>query len=230
MPVFNAMPFLEQAIESVLAQDHAAFELLIYDDASIDGSHEVLQHYRTEERVIVVANQHRKGAAAARNALIDLAAGEYITPCDADDLMADKNLTTLSRFLDENPDTGAVYTDLLELLTDAEGDLIAAPRIAGKDCRKTWDLIENSVNHGGSMIRRSLLLQVGGYDESIYGPEDWSMWLKLAEIADIHYLEGPVLYIWRRHPLGKTRSTGEHVEAEIGTIIKQAVQRRGLLN
>ena len=228
MPVFNAMPFVEHAIESVLAQDHPDFELLICNDASSDGSQSVLERYCADERVTLIANQHNKGAAAARNALIDLAVGDYITPCDADDLMADKNLTILSTFLDKHIHLGAVYGDILEILTDAEGHLVGVPRIVGMDWRKTWDLVENSVNHGGSMIRRELLLQVGGYDESIRTVDDWSMWLKLAEVAEIRYLEGAVLYVWRRHPFGQSRKV-KNVEADIDTIIKQAVQRRGLL-
>ena len=229
MPVFNAMPFLQQAIDSVLAQDHQSFELLICSDPSSDGSDDILERYRKHKRVTVVANQQRIGAAAARNRLIQLAAGDYITPCDADDLMADKNLTTLSSFLDEHGEVGAAYGDILLLVTDADGNLTDVPRIFGTDCRKTWDLIENSVNHGGSMIRRSVLLQAGGYDETIDAVDDWSMWLKLAEVAQIRYLEGPVLYIWRRHPLGKSRKTGVGVEMEIEKIVRSALQRRRLL-
>src|SRR5688572_19556869 len=202
MPVFNARPFLEQAIESVLAQDHRDFELLIGDDASTDGSQEVLERYRNHGRVRVFTNQRNEGAAATRNSLIRLAAGDYITPCDADDLMVATNMTTLSRFLDDHAEVGAVYGDILELLTDAEGNLIDAPRVVGQDCRKTWDLVQNSVNHGGSMIRRSALLAAGGYDESVRTVDDWSMWLRLAEVSEIRYLEGAVLYIWRRHPSG----------------------------
>lgn len=229
MPVFNAEPFLEQAIESVLAQDHPDFELLIGDDASTDGSHEILERYRSRERVTVITSERNEGAAATRNALIRRAQGDYITPCDADDLMADGNLTTLCRFLDEHSDIGAVYGDILELLTDAEGNLVDAPRIFGKDCRSTWDLVDNCVNHGGSMIRRAFLLQAGGYDESVRtGVDDWSMWLKLAEVTEIRYLEGVVLYIWRRHPSSLSRAVKKAAE-DAKRIIKQAAERRGLL-
>lgn len=228
MPVFNAKPFLEQAIESVLAQDHPDFELLIGDDASTDGSHEILARYRNHERVTIVTSERNKGAAATRNVLIARARGAYITPCDADDLMAHGNLTTLCRFLDVHRKVGAVYTDILELFTDAKGNLVDAPRIFGKNCRKAWDLVDNCINHAGSMIRRSLLLEVGGYDASVRTVDDWSMWLKLAEVAEIRYLEGAVLYVWRRHPSSLSR-TMKNAEADVDRIIKQAVERRGLL-
>ena len=228
MPAFNVQPFVRDAIESVLAQDHPAFELLIGDDASTDGTLDVINRYRNDQRVRIITNENNKGAAATRNSLIRIARGDYITPCDADDLLGDKNLTTFSRYLDEHPAVGAVYGDLLELVTGSDGSLIVPPRIVGKDCRKTWDLVENAINHGGSMIRRSLLEQVGGYDESIRTVDDWSMWLKLGEVAAIHYLEGSVLYIWRRHPLGQSRKE-TNLESDIDAIFRQAVVRRGLL-
>jgi glycosyltransferase involved in cell wall biosynthesis len=228
MPVFNAEPFLAQAIESVLAQDHPAFELLIGDDASTDGSPRIIDAFRRDPRVKVMTHRRNQGAAATRNALIRRAAGRYITPCDADDLMAEGNLSTLSRFLDDHPAVGAVYGDILELFVDGSAGRHRRPKFIGRDCGKTWDLIDNAINHGGSMIRRAPLLRVGGYDASVRTVDDWSMWIKLAEIVPIHYLEGAVLYVWRRHAGGQSRRARRRAAADIEAMFQRAVRRRGL--
>ena len=78
------------------------------------------------------------------------------------------------------------------------------------------------------MIRRAPLLRVGGYDESVRTVDDWSMWIKLAEVAPIRYLEGAVLYIWRRHPASQSRRTADDAAADIDAIFRRALLRRGL--
>ena len=44
------------------------------------------------------------------------------------------------------------------------------------------------------------MLKVGGYDESVYSVDDWSLWLKLSEVSRVAYLRGEIFYLWRRHP------------------------------
>ena len=226
MPAHNAERYIRDAIESVLAQRFDAFELLVTNDGSSDGTAAIVDAYAGRPRVRVFHNDRNLGAAATRNRMLQQARGAYVTPCDADDLLLPGNLTRLSGFLDAHPDVGVVYADLLWLSVGPDDLILEPPGICGADCAKTWDLVENVVNHGGSMSRRALLLDVGGYDEDAYSVDDWSLWLKVAERTRIQYLEGELYYVWRRHPASMTRTEERYLE-HVRRIVTAAAVRRG---
>ena len=225
MPAYNAAPYVREAVESVLAQDFEPFELVVVDDASTDSTWGHLRGYSKHPKVRLFRNRRNLGAGATRNRILRLARGEYITPCDADDLLLPKALERLSRYLDRYPKVGAVYGDILELMTDQDNALVRPPAICGKDHNEAWDLIDNAVNHAGSMIRKSLMLKVGGYDESVYSVDDWSLWLKLAEISRFKYLRGEVFYVWRRRPSSLTQ-TDRNWHSDVEKIRLEAIRRR----
>ena len=226
MPAYNAGPFVAGAIDSVLAQTGVSFEVLVCDDASSDGTGAILDRYRSDDRVRLFRNVENRGAAATRNALIGGARGAYVTPCDADDLLLAGNLSRLSAYLDANPDIGAVYSSVLSLWMDDQQRLSRPPAVLARDCAGGWDLRENLVNHGGSMIRRALVEQVGGYDEDAPLVDDWSLWLKLAEVSRIAYVPGELLYVWRRHAGSLSRRDDPDRARQVEQIIRAAVRRR----
>lgn len=225
MPAYNAAPFIREAVESVLAQDFGSFELVVVDDASRDSTWKYLKRYASHPKVRLFRNRRNLGVGATRNRILRLSRGQYIAPCDADDLLLPDALKRFSQYLDQHPRIGAVYGDILELMTDRDQILTRPPVISGKNYDQTWDLIENAVNHSGSMIRKSLMLKVGGYDESVYSVDDWSLWLKLAEICRFKYMQGEVYYVWRRHPSSLTQ-TDPYWQRDVEKIQREAIQRR----
>ncbi len=225
MPAYNAARYVREAVESVLNQDFGSFELVVVDDGSLDATWKYLKSYAKHPKIRLFRNRKNLGVGATRNRILGLARGEYITPCDADDLLMPGTLKRLSLYLDQHPRIGAVYGDLLDMMTDRDNRLTRPPQLLGKDYRLTWDLIENAVNHAGSMIRKSLMIEVGGYDTSVYSVDDWSLWLKLTEISRFKYLAGEVFYIWRRNPFSLTQ-TDRHLNAEVEKIWREAIARR----
>lgn len=85
MPVYNAEKYLAEAIESILAQTFTAFEFLIVDDASTDGSAGIIQEYN-DPRIRYVRNEKNLGISATLNRGIELSATEWIARMDADDI------------------------------------------------------------------------------------------------------------------------------------------------
>ena len=228
MPAYNASQYVKEAIESVLAQNYGPFELLICNDGSTDNTFKLINQYQHHPNVRIYANRRNLGPAATRNKLVRLAKGEYITPCDADDLMLQNNLAGMSRFLDTHQNIGAVYANWLVLNTSCDDKIISAPQMFGKDHGKIWDLRENAFNHGGSMIRKKLILEAGGYDETVFSTDDWSLWIKLNEITQVHYLKNEIYYIWRKHPKSITRNDRRD-NKDLQKIIGQALARRNLM-
>ena len=225
MPAFNAGGFIAEAIASVLSQDFRSFELIVLDDGSTDDTWKRLKNYRSDPRVRVFRHERNRGAGATRNAITALARGTYVCPCDADDILLPGALAALSRYLDAHPAAGAVYGDVLEIWTDANDVVTQPPRICGADASATWDLLENVINHPGSMIRKRLIERVGGYDEGVHSVDDWSLWLKLAEVSRIVHLRGEVFYVWRRHPSSLT-NTDENWQRDVTRIRREAMMRR----
>ena len=85
VPVYNAEPYLQTCLDSLTAQTYEALELILVDDGSTDGSREICEAYAQKDPRIRVLWQENSGAAAARNAGLAVASGEWIGWMDADD-------------------------------------------------------------------------------------------------------------------------------------------------
>jgi succinoglycan biosynthesis protein ExoO len=96
IPAFNAAGSIERALQSVLSQSTSDWEMIVVDDASTDGTRElVMAKAARDNRIKLVAQPCNKGASAARNAVIATAVGEWIALLDADDAFMPTRLETL---------------------------------------------------------------------------------------------------------------------------------------
>ena len=95
VPVYGVESFLEQCVESILAQDFFDYELILVDDGSPDRCPEICDAYAREYSQIRVVHKHNGGLSSARNAGTEAAEGKYIWWVDADDWIADGALSAL---------------------------------------------------------------------------------------------------------------------------------------
>ena len=109
---YNQREFIGPAIESVLAQDHPELEVLVCDDGSTDGSHELLREWATrDERIRLDLGDRNLGISANHNRGLNMCRGELITFLDGDDLMLPGKLTAQVRLLEAMPDAAGCVTD-----------------------------------------------------------------------------------------------------------------------
>ena len=87
IPIYNVREYIEQCLDSVIAQDYENFEILLVDDGSTDGSEAVCDSYADKDPRIKVFHTENKGLSCARNIALDAAQGEYISFLDGDDWM-----------------------------------------------------------------------------------------------------------------------------------------------
>lgn len=105
IPVYNGVAWIEECIESVLAQTWKELEILVLDDQSTDGTTEVVKKLAAEDDRICLISRNSKGVSGARNEGIVQSRGEYITFVDADDKLDEQMLKTLVEYLQkENSD------------------------------------------------------------------------------------------------------------------------------
>ena len=100
-PAYNAAPYIGQAIESVQAQTLTDWEMIIVDDASTDGTAQVVQRYLSDPRIKFLQNEQNMGAGYTRNRALDAAQGEWIAVLDADDWYAPHRLERLVAFAED---------------------------------------------------------------------------------------------------------------------------------
>lgn len=198
MPVHNALPYLHQSINSIVGQTLGDFEFVILDDASSDGSSELLQSWaQKDERIKIHRSEKRLGLSASSNAVVRKAASPIIARMDADDVAHPDRLKRQWEVMSERPD--AVVVGTLCDGIDASGRRVRP--------RDRWRLLRRSAYipfpHGSAMFRREIFEAVGGYDEASIGGEDQDFFSRMA-------LKGPVLtlpdllYSYRYHSTNAT--------------------------
>lgn len=102
VPVWNAGRYLREALESLRCQTHADFEAILVNDGSTDDSKVICREFCEADSRFKLINQPNAGVSAARNAGIDVAAGEWIAFMDADDLMMPGALEVLLKAVEES--------------------------------------------------------------------------------------------------------------------------------
>ena len=169
IPTFNQADTLSQTIESVLDQTRLPKnEIIVVIDGSKDGSLTIAKSYDVK-----VISQVNKGLSSARNTGIMNATGDWILFLDSDDILKPNCLERIEQVINKNPDADIVAPSFKEFgVRDTEIILMENPTI--KDF-----IVANRIGYF-SAIRRSALLEVGGYSpRMIYGYEDLHLWFDL---------------------------------------------------
>ena len=220
----NTARYLEEAIESVLSQKDASYELLIGDDCSQDSSRQKLKRYRQHPAVRLFLGNRRKGPAKLRNDLIRQSKSTFICPVDSDDILLPGALQRMSEIFKSNPSLGLVYGDCLMFYEDKTGRPTELPRLCQIDSNSIWNLVGSRINHGGCLMKRECFWAAGGYDERTWFIEDFSLLLRFEEMFPIKYLKGETYYLWRRHP----KSGSQRIETgpAVLRILKEVYERR----
>jgi hypothetical protein len=176
VPCWNAERYLAASLDSALAQEGVPVEVLVADDGSSDGTPAVLARYADRVRVL---HQDHRGPAAARNACLRVARGEYVALLDADDRFLPGKLARQAAVLDARPDVGLVSTGWL--VVDAGGRPLPSQGWSREegDVRRRL-LLGNPAHPVAVMCRRAQALDAGGFDESLQVNEDWDLFIRLA--------------------------------------------------
>ncbi len=198
MPVHNGGPWLRPALDSVLAQSLAQFELLAVDDGSTDGSGEVLRACAEADQRVRVLQPPGRGLVGALNCAIAAARAPLIARLDADDVARPERLAIQSRFLDAHARIGLIGSFAEKI--DEDGRVIGRLTPAtGSDELVKLLAHTNPFIHSSIMMRSEIVRRLGGFRAAFEAAEDYDLWLRIAEVAEIGNLPD-CLTLYRWHP------------------------------
>jgi glycosyltransferase involved in cell wall biosynthesis len=196
MPARNAAAFVPAAIDSILEQTFADFELLIADDGSIDGTTEEIRRF-TDPRIRCFRSGVPSGPAATRNELIDRARGEYLAMMDADDIAHPRRLEFQTSLMRRDPSIG-VCGSLVR--TFGSGRRFVQPYHLQHEEIFCDCLFESPVAQPACMLRSKVLGEHGiRYDASLRAAEDYDLFFRLLNVTRFENIP-LILLDYRRHP------------------------------
>jgi glycosyltransferase involved in cell wall biosynthesis len=209
MPAFNVAAYISEAIQSVLAQSVAEWELLVVDDGSSDGTVRAVRAFQ-DQRLRLIRQAHA-GVGAARNRGIAESRSDMIVFLDADDRLRPEALAQLLGALEQAPlaclayGEGVVMNTAGQVFGTKRGPLLAR-RPSGWVLR---DILQNNfILTGGVCVRTDYLRKVGYFQAPLLQGQDWELWCRLATVGEFLYIGGEPVVEYRLRPGSISRTLG----------------------
>ncbi len=225
LPIYRApVVFLERAIQSVLRQTYANWELCFVDDCSKSPElAEVLAHYAAlDPRIKGVMASVNKGIAGATNRALENATGDYVALLDHDDMLTHDAFELIAKAIDADPTIDWLYSDECKIGDDDEpGELMTKP---------DWSpMLLTAVMYTGhlTVYRTSLVRKIGGFRSAFDFSQDYDLALRIAETdPKVHHVS-EILYGWRM--IAGSAAVGDKPTARLSNIgaLQSAMDRRG---
>jgi len=171
MPIYNYAKRLNPTLHSVFNQDYTNFEIILVNDGSTDEYCLMKLDSLNSQDGIRIIHKENTGVSSTRNVAVKEGKGEYILPLDADDMILPSYIKTAVNIIKGNQKVSPVYCDTIHI-----------GEIQGLEKRPEWSperLMSGPFIVNSSMYSREAYENVGGYDETLQGWEDYHFWLKM---------------------------------------------------
>lgn len=189
IPAYNPGVFLDEAIRSALAQSYDKVNIIVVDDNSREDVEKITKKYKN---ITYIRNNKTLGPAASRNIAIEASDAPYISLLDADDIWCRNKLRRSMSAFKVNPDIGMTCGNYKMLINRKK---LLKP-FYKSPIKVSWNKLinQNFVASGTTTIRRDVMEQIGGFDESLWVSEDYKAWLTISEEYPIHYIHDVLYY------------------------------------
>lgn len=198
VPVYNVAPYLEECLDSVLAQTFLDYEVLLVDDGSTDESGEICDRYATTDPRFRVIHKTNGGVSSARNAALDICRGKYLTMLDPDDTVAPDTYEN-TYYLEKHPEIGILQFPYVNCYENGRQEMLKVPArlICGKE-QILWNWWEGNIVHFAHLnkifrrqIFENLHYRTGHVSEDTYLTADF------VERAEAIYISEQGRYFYR---------------------------------
>jgi glycosyltransferase involved in cell wall biosynthesis len=218
MPVYNGVRYLREALDSILAQTHTSWELVIVDDGSTDETAAIVAEYvEREPRIGTIRHERNRGVFAALNTGFARSRGDYLTWTSDDNRYAPRALAEMVRVLETNVGVDLVYCDYTVI--DEHGDAVSTVRVQDPS-----RLVYQNVVGGCFLYRRRVYEELGDYGEEPNMALDFDYWLRVSTrftLAPLH----ENLYEYRYHPGSLTIRRTAELNAAVDRVLERNLPR-----
>lgn len=234
IPTYNYADLIGQAVESILAQEFEDFELIVVDDASSDGTADVMRRYTDDPRVRFIQNEVNKGLFANFNYCAELAQGEYLKFLCADDWLDERFLADTVAPLERDESVGLVTTSHVQVAHDGrpvgiEYAPFKNPAQIGKreaiDFLIDWHYVIGRPTN--VLMRKAAFDRVGGFDAEFAPTGDLHLWLRILEHYELAAVREPRCFV-RMH-LEKTHDFDHDPTEAVFRVWKDIASRPGTM-
>jgi len=210
---YNQKEYLKECIESILSQDYPNIEIVVADDASTDGTQEMLQEYKEKypKKFVLELAKKNLGITKNSNKAHFACSGKYIAWMGGDDLMLPKKITKQVQYMESNPDCTICYHNLEVFNSDTKQVLYYFNEQKKYEGNVRTQIKYGTFNGACSNMVRAIKTPKNGFDERIPIASDWMYWVEtLSNGGTINYID-EVLGKYRRHKNNITNKNNNNI-------------------
>ena len=228
LSALNAEATISEAIASILSQTHKDFELILIDDGSTDRTLMIMQRFGLNDPRVRVVSHPNMGMGASLNAGLSMARAHWVARMDADDVMIPDRLERQLSFVRDN--CGVTVASSLVYHIDDDGRLLGS---SVSDLKTAADLaryVRNNetigFHHPAVIMRRDVVLEIGGYRPQFWPADDIDLWTRIAEKGHLLLVQQEYLLKYRIHSRSVSIANAVFARRQLRWVKQCAASRR----
>ncbi len=217
LPVYNGERYLTEALDSIFAQTFGDFELIAVDDCSADETPAILARYAARHaNMRVITNIRNQKLPASLNLGFREARGQWFSWTSHDNTL-DPDMLACLHAAALNGEADIYYADFRVI--DAEGEVVENVRVG-----EPRDIVVGNPIGCCFLYRRKVDEALGGYDENLFGVEDYDFWLRADRHGFRYRAVHEEIYNYRRHDSSLTATHSRHIYELSGPIMLRSIE------
>lgn len=193
---YNNGRYLQEAIDSVLAQTYTNWEIVLVDDKSTDNSTEIYRKYEDDPRFHIYYNEENKGCGYTKRRCVALATGELCGFLDPDDKLTSDALEIMTKTHLEHPHCSLAYSSLY-LWNDKQDTIEVLEDVGAMENGDSFLISSKKIVSHFAVFKKSFYEKTIGVDETLTSAVDFDLYVKMEEVGDLLFVDKP-LYFYRQ--------------------------------
>ena len=197
IPLYNKAPYVRKALETVCAQTYRDYEIIVINDGSTDNSSIIAEEYLKGIGGVnyKILQQKNAGVAAARNNGVAQANGDYLAFLDADDWWKPTYLERMAQLIEDYPDAGLYASNYFYHKDGKNIVKVKNVKTGYINYPKTYfETFAMPVWTGATIVPRNIYYLSGGFRTHIRMSEDFDLWIRIALLSKVVFLNDPLAY------------------------------------
>jgi glycosyltransferase involved in cell wall biosynthesis len=226
IPTYNSEFFIKQTLDSVLKQKEKVDRVIIIDDCSKDNTVELIENYvRDYNNIELICLDRNLGPAGIRNYALKYINEDFVMFLDHDDLIDVNLIKEYKNYLQDSNNISFIYSDALQI--DINDKIISEPVIYDfknkKDVLGDFIVRNRILSMTGILINTNVIKEVGGFDDNLIYSQDWDLWLRIINKADIIHINKSLINI-RRHSNNTSKNIEGFLKDELSVYRKYSLE------